>query len=86
MTLYIDLAQTYDDSQEEEEEEEEEAAAVPKKMDLHTLRQKLQRANKRKKKLTVYEVLRNETIDVMDASFRCVDVLKSEVLHVNLTC
>lgn len=53
-----------------EEQDDPQVAALPKKTDMYTLRQTLQDMEKKKKKLTVYEVLRNETIDYVDSVFR----------------
>ncbi|KAI0208243.1 Origin recognition complex subunit 3 [Lamellibrachia satsuma] len=53
-----------------EEQDDTQVAALPKKTDMYTLRQTLQDMEKKKKKLTVYEVLRNETIDYVDSVFR----------------
>ena len=44
---------------------------VPKNTySLYSSSQKLQEMGSKKKKLTVYEVLRNETIDLLDNLFR----------------
>ena len=71
--MFADLAKVH--KCESEEEEEAQGAPLPKKMDMYTLRHKLQQMDKRKKKLTVYEVLRNEIVDILDAAFRWVVIL-----------
>lgn len=59
-----------DEVTEEETPENTEESLHLEKTDLHTLRKRLQEEGKKKKKLSPYEKLRNETIDFFDSLFR----------------
>ncbi|GAB1610878.1 origin recognition complex subunit 3-like isoform X1 [Argonauta hians] len=73
LTLLNNLDETKCDEGEEEEEDSsgnEELAQLPKRTSLHNLRKTLQDMDKKKKKLSRFERLREEIISYLDSSFR----------------
>ncbi|XP_050393465.1 origin recognition complex subunit 3 isoform X1 [Patella vulgata] len=71
LTRFNDLdAETEHIPEEDAEEESKDAVALPKKTDLHNLRKTLQELEKKKKRLSPYAKLREESVNELDHIFR----------------